>query len=170
MSLLTHAVSELDRLGLKEGDDIDGMMRKHILHMVNEFADEGHSGFSASYAISCLKRLLEFKPLTPLTGEDSEWNNVSEYGHDGTVLYQNKRFSSVFKDENGAYNIDGKVLWNWYKDEDGAPYKSYYTSKDSRVPVTFPYEVPERPEYVYEYPDDPNAPTQNEDGLLESDE
>jgi hypothetical protein len=26
----------------------------------------------------------------------------------------------------------------------------------------------ERPEYVYNYPDDPNAPTQNEDGLLES--
>ena len=83
MSLLTHAVSELDRLGLKEGDDMDGMMRKHILHMVNEFADEGHSGFSASYAISCLRRLLEFKPLTPLTGEDSEWNTVSEYDHDG---------------------------------------------------------------------------------------
>ena len=166
MSLVTHATDELDRLGLKDGDDMDGLMRKHILHMVKEFADEGHSGFSASYAISCLKRLLEFKPLSALTGEDSEWNDVGEYMNEGTVLYQNKRYSSVFKDENGAYNIDGRVFWNWYKDEDGKPYKSYYTAKESRVPVTFPYEVPERPEYVYKQPDEPNALAQNEEGLL----
>ena len=76
MSLLSHAEYELDRLGLND-DDMNGAMRKHLLHMVKEFADEGHSGFSASYAISCLKRLLNFKPLTPLTGEDGEWSSYT---------------------------------------------------------------------------------------------
>ena len=77
MSLLSHAEYELDRLGLNDDDDMNGAMRKHLLHMVKEFADEGHSGFSANYAIKCLQRLLHFKPLTPLTGEDDEWTEVS---------------------------------------------------------------------------------------------
>ena len=46
--------------------------------MMQEFANEGHSGFSASYAISILTKLMDFKPLSPLTGEDDEWNNISE--------------------------------------------------------------------------------------------
>jgi hypothetical protein len=40
------------------------------------------------------------------------------------------------------------VFWEWYEGEDGR-FKSYYTSRDSRVPVTFPYTVPDKP--IYEY-------------------
>ena len=92
-----------------------------------------------------------------MTGEDDEWMNVSEYS--GTVTYQNKRYSAVFKESDGqAYNIDGKVFWEWYEvpleeGEEGYPgvrkIKSYYGSRDSRVPVTFPYTVPDEP--IYEY-------------------
>ena len=149
MSLVSHAEKELDLLGLKNDDDMNGAMRKHLLHMVKEFADEGHSGFSASYAISCLKRLLNFKPLTPLTGEDDEWTEVTRMS--GFPHYQNKRCSSVFKDADGtAYDIDGKVFWEWYTDEEtGKKLKSYYTCYESRVPVTFPYTVPD--ERIEEY-------------------
>ena len=167
-NILQHAMDELDRIGMTE-DSPDGMnrdMRKHILHMMKEFADEGHSGFSASYAISILTKLLDFKPLSPLTGEDSEWSDVREYGP--TPYYQNKRRSSVFKDADGScYDIDGKVFWEWYKDEDDNISKSYYTCRESRVPVTFPYTVPDKPIYEYRHSDaTPQQPAQNEQGFL----
>jgi len=147
-NMVSFAESELDLIGMKDEEGMNGMMRKHILHMVEEFANEGHSGFSASYALQCLKKLLAYKPLSPLTGEDSEWTEVSEYmGH---KCYQNKRYSAVFKDENGVYNSEGKVFWSWMTDKDtGEKFKSYYTSRDSRVYITFPYNVPETPEYEY---------------------
>jgi len=174
-NLVKYAESEMDRIGLTDADEYNAMMRKHILGMVKLFSDEGHSGFSAPYAINILKKVLMFKPLSPLTGEDDEWTNVRDYG--GEPHYQNKRLSSVFKDANGdVYNIDGKVFWEWCKrpldkDEPGYPgehvYKSYYTSRDSRVPVTFPYVVPDEPIYEYRYSDaTPQQPAQNENGFL----
>ena len=145
MSILDHAERELDLMGLSDDGDMNGMMRNHILHMVKEFANERHSGFSASYAIQVLEKLLKFEPITPLTGEDWEWNNVSEMS--GETLYQNARCGRVFKNDNGAYDIDGKVFWEWITDsETGEKFKSHYTSRDSRVPVTFPY----TPTTVYE--------------------
>lgn len=148
MSTIDYAERELDLIGMNDEEGMNGMMRKHLIHMVEEFAKEGHSGFSASYALSCLKRLLAFKPLSPLTGEEDEWTEVSE--HMGHKSYQNKRYSAVFKDETGTYNIDGKVFWSWFTDKDtGEKFKSYYTSRDSRVYVEFPYAVPDEPEYEY---------------------
>ena len=144
-NLLAHAEHELDLIGMKDEEGMNGMMRKHLLHMIEEFSNEGHSGFSASYAISCLKRLLAYKPLSPLTGEDDEWTEVSE--HMGHKCYQNKRHSAVFKDETGAYNIEGKVFWEWYTNDAGERHKSYFTGRESRVYITFPYEVPETPIY-----------------------
>lgn len=145
-NLVTFAERELDLIGMKDEEGMNGMMRKHLLHMVDEFSNEGHSGFSASYAISCLKRLLTYKPLSPLTGEDDEWTEVSE--HMGHKCYQNKRYSAVFKDETGAYNIEGKVFWEWATNsETGEKFKSYFTARDSRVYITFPYVVPDEPIY-----------------------
>lgn len=167
MSLVQYAESELDRIGMTDGDEYNGMMRKHLLHMVKEFANEGHSGFSASYALQCLKKLLRFKPLSPLTGEDDEWGDVSSIS--GVSHYQNKRCSSVFKDgkDGQAYDIDGKVFWEWCRGEDGNPYKSYYTTFESRVPVTFPYTVPDEPIYEWRYSDaDPQQPAQTEEGFV----
>lgn len=169
-NLLTHAKHELDLIGMTADspDEMNVMMRKHILHMMNEFANEGHSGFSASYAINILTKLLDFKPLSPLTGADDEWTNVREYGTE--PHWQNKRKSSVFKDADGScYDIDGKVFWEWCMpyEEGEKPYKSYYTSRDSRVPVTFPYVVPEKPIYEYRHSDaEPQQPKQNESGFL----
>lgn len=152
-TLLSHAERELDLIGMTEDDEMNGEMRKHILHMIQEFSNEGHSGFSAQYAINILTKLMKYEPLSPLTGEDDEWNDVSD--HNGRMTYQNRRASHVFKDETGAYDINGKVFWEWHErpldeDEEGYPdtyrFKSYYTSRDSRVYVTFPY----TPTTVYE--------------------
>ncbi len=134
MALVEFAKSELQRAGFFDEDGpYGGMLGKAVLDMVRVFADEGHSGMSAGLAISAFERVARFEPLTPLTGEDDEWMHV----HGST--YQNKRCSHVFKtDEDGAYDIDGRV----FREPSGA----CFTSRDSRVPVTFPY-VPKR-EYV----------------------
>ena len=114
---------------------------KNVLKMLEIFADEGHSGSSAPYAINLFEKIASFKPLTPLTGEDWEWHDVSEYsGRDNGPLFQNKRCGNVFKDNTGAYDIDGIVWYDWYTDEEtGEKYRSHFTNHKSRVPVTFPY-------------------------------
>ena len=143
-------------------DEMQKMICEHVLKLLNVFDGEGHSGSSAPYAIGLFSRLAKFEPIAPITGEDWEWHDVSEYS--GTTTYQNRRCSSIFKDGDGtAYDIDGKVFWEWYKDENGEPFKSYYTCRDSRVPVTFPYVKPDKP--IYEYRS--QQPKQNEQGFVE---
>jgi hypothetical protein len=78
-----------------------------------------------------------FKPLTPLTGEDDEWNEVR------TGVFQNKIYSAVFKDgkDGQAYNVEGKI----FSDDEG---KTWFTNRNSRVYIDFPYIVPDKPEKV----------------------
>lgn len=125
-SLREHAEVELKAAGFDSKDSIyEGMLYDSVLEIVDTVADQGHSGMSASILISILEKILRYEPLVPLSGEDDEWNEVD----DG--LYQNKRCSRVFKDEDGAYDIEGKVFIE--------PNGSAYTSFESRVPVVFPY-------------------------------
>jgi hypothetical protein len=162
--LLSYAEDELNRIGMTEDspDEMNVEMRKHIVHMVKEFSEEGHSGFSGRYALNILTKLLDFKPLTPLTGADDEWNDVGE------DYWQNKRCSSVFKKADGTcYDIDGKVFWEWYRDENGEAVKTYYSGSGCSVPVTFPYTPPDKPIYEYKHSDaEPRTPAQNEYGFL----
>ena len=144
-NLEKHAMMEFKAAGWldDDGNYIDEMQEaicRHVLALLDVFSSEGHSGSSAPYTVDLFKKLAMFEPVVPLTGEDWEWTDVSD------KLYQNKRCGRVFKDESGAYDIDGKVFYEWYTDENGEKFKSHYTSRDSRVPVTFPY----RPTTVYE--------------------
>ena len=137
-----HAMTEFRAAGWtdesgKFNDEMQEMICNHVMKLLEVFADEGHSGFSAPYAINLFSKLAKFEPIGPLTGEDWEWVNVSEQS--GYTLWQNKRCSHVFKDENGAYDIDGIVFYDNRVDESGITYKAYFTSRESRVPVTFPY-------------------------------
>ena len=149
-----HAMREfraarwLDENG-KYTDDMQEMICNHVLALLDVFADEGHSGSSAPYAIELFSKLAKFDPIVPLTGEDWEWNDVSNMT--GSVCYQNNRCGAVFKSEdrfNGQpYYLDGKVFWEWYKDEDGEISKSYFTNGDSAIPIEFPYAP--KTEYVF---------------------
>lgn len=142
-NLQKHALQEFMAAGWLDGegkfkDEMQEMICKHVLKLIEVFSEEGHSGSSAPYAINLFQKLASFEPIAPLTGEDWEWCEVS----DG--VFQNKRCSRVFKQAdrfNGqAYDIDGKIFWEWYTDkETGEKFKSYYTSSESFVPVTFPY-------------------------------
>lgn len=144
MSMIDWAKNELELAGYKS-DAEDGpnkWLRDGVLKLLEAFCEEGHSGSSAPFAVSLFSRLASWKPLAPLTGEDDEWNEV------GNGTWQNRRASNVFKDASGPYWSDGIVFWEWYTDEKtGKRYKSYFTCSDSRVPITFPFTMPDEPEY-----------------------
>lgn len=142
MSLLTYAEAELNKIP-KDEDGIQSLINEDILNIIKIFSEQGHSGFSANYAISVLERLLRFKPLSPLTGEDDEWNDTG-YGS-----FQNKRCSSVFKNKDGrCYDIDATSV----SDNGGI---TWYHSKRFDKEVTFPYVAPLHPEKIYiEYTED----------------
>jgi hypothetical protein len=142
-NLHSHALMEfkaakwLDNDG-KYSDEMQEAICTHVLKLLDVFAEEGHSGSTAPYAVNMFKKLAMFEPLIPLTGEDWEWTEVS------AGVFQNKRCSRVFKqaDRFGgqAYDIDARVFYEWHTDkETGEKYKSHYTSSDSFAPVTFPY-------------------------------
>jgi len=150
-NLNSHALAEFRAAGWTDDDgkfkeEMQEAICKHVLELLKVFADEGHSGSTAPYAVNMFKKLAMFEPLVPLTGEDWEWAEVSE------GVFQNKRCSRVFKQAdrfNGqAYDLDGRVFYEWNErdlepDEDGYPgkrrFQSYYTSHESMVPITFPY-------------------------------
>jgi len=132
MALIEHAKRELARLRDPKGepDEMQDAIEAHVMKIVEIFAEEGHSGSSASYTLAIIKKVLAFEPVTPLTGDDDEWNDIAEIN--GGPLWQNNRCSRVFKEADGSvYDIEGKV----FREPSGA----CFTSRDSRVPVTFPY-------------------------------
>lgn len=127
MSLLEHAEKEFELAGWKkEGvDESQNWVMDNIRALLIVFSTQGHSGSSAPYVLNLFNKLARFEILTPLTGDDIEWHSCS----DG--LWQNKRDSRVFKDKDGAWFMVGKAFSN-----DGG--KTYFTNKDSRIPVKFP--------------------------------
>lgn len=143
MSLLDYAKRELEQIS-KDEDGMQEMMNKDILEIVEKFSEQGHSGFSASYALSVLERILRFKPISPLTGEDDEWNECSRDG-----VFQNNRCSSVFKQKDGTFeDIDGIIV----SDNGGI---TWFSSGRFRKKITFPYFPQIHPEKVYiEYKED----------------
>ena len=111
--MIEHAKYELDLLLKNCEDEEDLKMQKainnDILEIIETFAKQGHSGFSAEYAIPIITKLLRYEPLLPLTLKDDEFVEVA----DG--LYQNKRDSRIFKQKDRfdgkPYNVDtGEVL------------------------------------------------------------
>ena len=159
MSMLEWAEQELRYAGYDINDPEDGpnkWLAEGTLELLKVFTEQGHSGSSAPYAVALFEKLAMWKPIAPLTGEDDEWNDVGE------DTWQNRRNSAVFKKEDGqAYWIEGRVFWKWATHpeiDDGKPFKSYYTSRDSRVNITFPWTQPDQREYVFvpteEYPNE----------------
>lgn len=108
-NMLKWAEEELRYAGYDVNDPEDGPNRwlaEGTLELLKVFAEQGHSGMSAPYAVALFEKLAMWKPITPLTGEDDEWMEVGE----GT--WQNRRTPEVFKGEDGqAYWMDGRVFW-----------------------------------------------------------
>jgi hypothetical protein len=92
-NLATYAKRELELAGyFKEDGMYGGMLGKAVMDLVEKFAEEGHSGMSASITINTFERVARFEPLSPLTGADDEWVEVSR------GMFQNSRCPHVFKE------------------------------------------------------------------------
>jgi len=139
-NLIEYAKREFKILGYipldqEQKNGLNKRIQENILELLEVFSKQGHSGMSASYCISMFEKLALFKPLTPLTGEDDEWEEIGDGEH------QNKRDSAVFKEEHkGAYYIyaivwqaeQGGIFTGFIELEDGALI-------DGHQPVTFPF-------------------------------
>lgn len=106
---VTWAREEIRRAGLFDKEsDYDGMLGDELMKMVRTFSEAGHSGFSASIAASAFQQLAAWKPLTPLTSDRDEWQEVTP-GPPG--VWQSRRAPSCFSNDGGRsyYDIDEPV-------------------------------------------------------------
>nr|DAT41916.1 MAG TPA: hypothetical protein [Caudoviricetes sp.] len=141
MNSIEIAQKELEAAGFFDADsDYEGALGDAVMTLIKTFNEQHHSGFSAMIVINLFDRLAKHKPLTPLTGEDWEWEKMSlGTDEDGdNQAYINIRCPFIIKDSDGmAYNTEGKIF-----SDDGVV---WYTNKNSRIPITFPYSVPNEP-------------------------
>lgn len=151
-ALVKYARDELNRLEeackTQDAKELQRMVNGHILDLVIIFASQGHSEFSGSYALSNFKRVADWKPLTPLTGEDDEWIEIGDNGKGG-VVEQNKRYSALFRenhDNSTAYDVDDII----FSDNGGI---TWFTNQSKaqkyRKSITFPWMPPDEPLKVY---------------------
>lgn len=116
MDLSEYARSELERAGLfKEDSDYDGMLGTAVMELVETFAKQGHSGYSAHCVIDLFSTVASYKPLEPITSDPDEWFMPV----DG--VWQSKRRPSTFSRDGGKtwYDIQNKKLNNgdrWVRD------------------------------------------------------
>jgi len=134
-NMLNYAMRELELAGFpmslsarKDDDDYYAYQTAECVYqLLKVLGEQGHSGMSIQPVISLFTKLARYQPLSPLTGADDEWLDVSEAS--GCPMWQNKRASAVFKDERGAYYLDAVQ----YVYPDGR------TTTGGRHPITFPY-------------------------------
>lgn len=140
--MVSWAEEELERYGHTFYGEA---MNRDVLEVIKVLSNQGHTNSSAQVVIALVKRLWSWKPLTPLTGEDNEWNEISTEG-----LMQNRRYSSVFKNRKTgiAYDIGGRYFQE--PDEDIS-----FSCKESHVDIEFPYMPKDKvPVYKLKYKSD----------------
>jgi hypothetical protein len=102
--LVKYAESELRRAGLFDADsDYDGAIGPAVLELVEKFAAQGHSGFSAHLTLSLFDTVAHFKPLSPITSDPNEWMEV-----ESGKMWQSKRSPTLFSKDGGKtwYDLD----------------------------------------------------------------
>ena len=118
MSNITeHAKREFLALGYKTIEDCDDdpnkWIQESVLELLEVFSKQGHSGFSAPYAINMFKKLAGFEPLCPIMGTEEEWCNDVYEDTD-----QNIRCSALFREKKkdvryiDAITFQGEDSWD----------------------------------------------------------
>jgi len=129
-NLKKYALQEFKRAGYKPTEECKDRSKKwlqeSVLELLDVFSNQGHSNFSAKLCVDFFTKLALFKPLTPITGNDDEWNHVAD------ELYQNKIMHNVFKETGVIYRQDGIVM----RDPTGC----CYTSNLSKLKIKLPYQ------------------------------
>ena len=80
----------------QEGDEEYGILcYKAAGELMEVFEEQGHSGYSAGLTAQIFKRLVDRKPLAPITDEDDQWDEIRSIGHEH-ACYQHNRMGSLF--------------------------------------------------------------------------
>ena len=130
---------------------------KSALKAFHSLCDDGHSGFSIGLTQQILNRLIDGKPLTPITDSPDEWNECCDFDRDAKAVYQNSRMSALFKyvydDGTVEYSdVDRTILIE--VNDDGTEI-SWYSGLASNLvdeicgPITLPYMPSDEPYRVY---------------------
>ena len=159
-NLVKFARNELDMLlsRCKNKNDESYVMQKcindDIIKIVKVFSKQDHSGFSASYALNIIKRLLDWKPIQPLTGSDDEWNECGCCNERDEMVLQNRRCPAVFKHINKNTGESKSTYIDKYVISDNGGI-TWFTSRwmldklGLSETIEFPFSVPEGPEKIY---------------------
>lgn len=104
-NLMKHALDELEIAGFgKDAKALSLVARNNILELLTVFCSHENSGMSAPLEIEMFRRLAKYNVLSPLTLADDEFMEV------GTGVFQNRRVSSIFKEEDRIYDIECYTL------------------------------------------------------------
>ena len=109
-SLLKFSRGELKRVGLFDKDsDYGGMLGESTMKLMECFCKEGHSGYSAQLQVELFTRLASWHPLSELTNDPTEWQEVGTE-RDCTPLWQSRRSPDCFSKNGGRtyYSVDDK--------------------------------------------------------------
>lgn len=110
-NLVEHARFELRRAGMydsSEDNEYNKLVADAVMELMEVFAKQGHSGFSAGMTLGIFKEVANFKPLSPISSDPSEWMEVSP------DTWQNTRRCSTFSRDGGKtwYDLDDPKLNN----------------------------------------------------------
>ena len=121
-------------------DDMQEMICNQVIELLELFGTHGHSGSSAPYAINLFKTLAKFDPIGGIQCTDDEFSNDIDKD-----TWQNKRLSSVFRDDKGCYYLNA-IVW---QEQNGSTFtgrvegikSAQYIKKLPFIPKTFYVDV-----------------------------
>jgi hypothetical protein len=126
----------------EDGLEMQTMMNNQVMEIVELFCTHEHSGFSSGVAIGMLVRLLDYKPLTAITGSDDEWGPIDKsWGN----TQQNKRCSAIFRKNED--NATANYMYSKIFSDNGG--HSWFTNDKSSGQAIFPFVVPNKSQKVY---------------------
>lgn len=116
MNLKEHAEQEMKFAGLYDTDsDYGGMIPEAVMALVEAHSKQGHSGGSHWVTMQIFNKVINYKPLTPITSNPEEWFKHDYEMTGGTECWQNIRQSTCFSTDGGKtwYDLDDPKKKNW---------------------------------------------------------
>lgn len=96
-----------------------------IMDVLEIFVENGVTPYQAKRILDDVKRLNQFKPLGPIYDKESDWKKITPR------LWVHKKCSSVFKDNERAWDIDNGMYLPGNGSNSPIP--------SSPLPINFPY-------------------------------
>lgn len=91
---------------------MQNMMNNDVLELLKVFSEQGHSGFSASWAINLFSKLANHKLITEVEDNPDDWDENGQHKHipsvfkrkDGTCYYLYGTYFAEPDSDNFFYN------------------------------------------------------------------